>query len=283
MTTATLTTDSDTDCSIVSQVGISSTRKVREFSAMDKTTTLELLKRYHQAPSAYLRDRIVRLNIGLVKKEVLFWTDRHSEIYDDLLQVGSLGLIGACDRFELNRGYAFSSFAVRYIRGEIQHYLRDKSTSVRIPRRCMDLYQQSIKMMQKLRNTLQREPSNREVANALGVSLCEWQEAKLAYQNRAPISLDAPIRSEENDSASIGDLVADPRSNMQSQQDEKFRLQQALGLLEQRTREIVEFVFIEDLPQREVAKMFGVSAVTISRQLKKGLSTLRGVLEAEAC
>ena len=70
---------------------------------------------------------------------------------------------------------------------------------------------------------------------------------------------------------------------MQLQQDEKFRLQQALALLEQRTREIVEFVFIEDLPQREVAKMLGVSAVTISRQIKKGLLTLRGVLEAEAC
>ncbi len=278
MTTATLTFLSD----IPTQSSIT-THKVREFSAADKTTTLELLKQYRKAPSAYLRDRIVRLNIGLVKKEVHFWADRHSELYDDLLQVGALGLIGAVDRFELNRGYAFSSFAVRYIRGEIQHYLRDKNSSVRIPRRWMDLQQQSVRVMQKLRNTLQREPSATEVANALGITLSEWQEAKLACQNRAPLSLDAPIRSEEDDSSSIGDLVADPRSNMQLQQDEKFRLQQALSLLEQRTREIVEFVFIEDLPQREVAKMLGVSAVTISRQLKKGLSTLRCALEAEAC
>ncbi|MEA5479007.1 sigma-70 family RNA polymerase sigma factor [Pseudanabaena galeata UHCC 0370] len=278
MTTATLTFLSD----IPTQSSIT-THKVREFSAADKTTTLELLKQYRKAPSAYLRDRIVRLNIGLVKKEVHFWADRHSELYDDLLQVGALGLIGAVDRFELNRGYAFSSFAVRYIRGEIQHYLRDKNSSVRIPRRWMDLQQQSVRVMQKLRNTLQREPSAKEVANALGVTLSEWQEAKLACQNRAPLSLDAPIRSEEDDSSSIGDLVADPRSNMQLQQEEKFRLQQALSLLEQRTREIVEFVFIEDLPQREVAKMLGVSAVTISRQLKKGLSTLRCALEAEAC
>ena len=278
MTTAALTFLSD----IPTQSGIT-THKVREFSAADKTTTLELLKQYRKAPSAYLRDRLVRLNIGLVKKEVHFWADRHSELYDDLLQVGALGLIGAVDRFELNRGYAFSSFAVRYIRGEIQHYLRDKSSSVRIPRRWMDLQQQSVRVMQKLRNTLQREPSAQEVANALGVTLIELQEAKLACQNRAPLSLDAPIRSEEEDAASIGDLVADPKSNMQLQQDEKFRLQQSLAVLEQRTREIVEFVFIEDLPQREVAKMLGVSAVTISRQLKKGLSTLRCVLEAEAC
>jgi len=278
MITATLTTQSE----IPTQSNIA-THKVREFSAIDKTTTLELLKQYRQAPSAYLRDRIVRLNIGLIKKEVAFWADRHSELYDDLLQVGALGLIGAIDRFELNRGYAFSSFAVRYIRGEIQHYLRDKSALVRIPRRWMDLQQQSVRVMQKLRNTLQREPSAREVANALGITLSEWQEVKLACQNRAPLSLDAPIRSEEEDSASIGDLVADPKSNLQLQQDDNFRLQQALALLEQRTREIVEFVFIEDMPQRDVAKMLGVSAVTISRQIKKGLSTLRCVLEAEAC
>ena len=278
MTTATLSIEPD----IYTQSSITNT-KVREFSAADKTTTLELLKQYRKAPSAYIRDRIVRLNIGLIKKEVAFWADRHSELYDDLLQVGALGLIGAIDRFELNRGYAFSSFAVRHIRGEIQHYLRDKNSSVRIPRRWMDLQQQSVRVMQKLRNTLQREPSAKEVANALGITLSEWQEAKLACQNRAPLSLDAPIRSEEEDSASIGDLVADPKRNMQLQQDEKFRLQQALALLEQRTREIVEFVFIEDMPQRDVAKMLGVSAVTISRQLKKGLSTLRCVLEAEAC
>lgn len=278
MTTAKLNITSD----ISTQSSIA-TYKVREFSAEDKTTTLELLKQYRKAPSPYLRDRIVRLNIGLVKKEVHFWADRHSELYDDLLQVGALGLIGAVDRFELNRGYAFSSFAVRYIRGEIQHYLRDKSSSVRIPRRWMDLQQQSVRVMQKLRNTLQREPSAQEVANDLGITLHEWQEAKLACQNRAPLSLDAPIRSEEEDAASIGDLVADPKSNMHLQQDEKFRLHQALSLLEQRTREIVEFVFIEDMPQRDVAKMLGVSAVTISRQIKKGLSTLRGVLEAEAC
>jgi RNA polymerase sigma-B factor len=275
---ATLTSISDV--SAISSISQHSA-KVREFSAADKTNTLEMLKLYQSSPSPSLRDRIVRLNIGLIKKEVKFWADRHSELYDDLLQVGAIGLISAVDRFELGRGYAFSSFAVRYIRGEIQHYLRDKSASVRIPRRWLDLQQQSIRVMQKLRNTLQREPSSREVANALGVSLMEWQEAKLACQNRVPLSLDAPVRSEETDSASIGDLVADPRSNMQH--DDKLRLQQALGTLEQRTREIVEFVFMEDLPQCEVAKMLGVSAVTISRQIKKGLSTLRYVLETEAC
>ncbi|MEE3715910.1 RNA polymerase sigma factor SigF [Tumidithrix elongata RA019] len=255
--------------------------KIREFSAEDKSTTLELLKAYRLSPSAKVRNQLVKLNIGLVKKEVSYWINQASEAYEDLLQVGSIGLMGAIERFEVNRGYAFSSFAVRYIRGEIQHYLRDKSSTLRVPRRCLELHQQAIKVAQQLRSELKREPSPQELANALGVSLVEWQEVKLAYQNRCPLSLDAPVRSDEDCSACLAEMVPDPR--LQGLQDDHIRLQQALTHLESRTREIVEFVFLEDLTQREVAKMLGVSAVTISRQVKKGLTILKCVMAAEAC
>ncbi|CAN1209681.1 RNA polymerase sigma factor SigF [Tumidithrix helvetica PCC 7403] len=259
----------------------SSESKVREFSAEDKSTTLELLKAYRLSPSAKVRNQLVKLNIGLVKKEVSYWINQASEAYEDLLQVGSIGLMGAIERFEVNRGYAFSSFAVRYIRGEIQHYLRDKSSILRVPRRCLELHQQAIKVAQQLRSEHKREPSPQELANALGVSLAEWQEVKLAYQNRCPLSLDAPVRSDEDCSACLAEMVPDPR--LQGLQDDRIRLQQALTHLESRTREIVEFVFLEDLTQREVAKILGVSAVTISRQVKKGLTILKCVMAAEAC
>jgi RNA polymerase sigma-B factor len=258
-------------------------RKVREFSTEDKQTTLEMLKAYRQTSSAKIRNQLVQLNIGLVKKEVSYWTHQGTETYEDLLQVGAIGLIGAIERFELDRGYAFSSFAVRYIRGEIQHYLRDKSSTLRVPRRWMELYQQSGKVAQALRAELQREPSKRELAEALGIALDEWQEIELANRNRLPMSLDAPVRPDEDCSACLAELVPDPKCHGQCPHEDSIRLQQALTHLEARTREIVEFVFLEDLPQREVAKMLGVSAVTISRQVKKGLSTLKGVLLAQAC
>ncbi len=252
-----------------------------EFSQEDKRETLELLKTYHRQPSAKVRNQLVQLNIGLVKKEVCYWTNQSAETYEDLLQVGSIGLIGAIERFEINRGYAFSSFAIRYIRGEIQHYLRDKSSTMRVPRRWLELHGQSYKATRQLRTKLNREPLDREIAAEMNLSLAEWQEIKLAYQNRSPISLDAPIRADEEGSASLAELVPDPKSRSTFAQEDTIRLEQALTYLEERTREIVEFVFLEDFTQREVAKLLGVSAVTVSRQVKKGLSTLKYVMAGQ--
>ncbi|AFY70167.1 RNA polymerase, sigma 28 subunit, FliA/WhiG subfamily [Thalassoporum mexicanum PCC 7367] len=262
---------------IVNQIGVR-----KEFSREDKSVTLELLKAYKRSPSKRIRTKLVNLNIGLVKKEVGYWSNQSAESYEDLLQVGSIGLIGAIERFELNRGYAFSSFATRYIRGEIQHYLRDKSSTLRIPRRWMDLHNKSIRAAQQLRRELRREPSDRELAAALEVSLSEWQDIKLAHQNRSPVSLDAPIRCDEANGTCLAELVPDPKHCLQVSQEDSIRLHQALGQLEERTRAIVEFVFLQDLTQREVAKMMGVSAVTISRQLKKGLESLKQVMQQQA-
>lgn len=262
-------------------VNLTRSHGAREFSKEDKSETLELLKSYRQAATAKIRNQLVKLNIGLVKKEVSYWVSQSAEAYEDLLQVGSIGLMGAIERFEVNKGYAFSSFATRYIRGEIQHYLRDKSTTLRVPRRWLELYTQAYKVARQLRVNLHREPSDREIANELGVPFSEWQEIKLAYQNRSPLSLDAPARVDEDCSACLGELVPDPKCRFQSSQDDCLRVQQALTHLEERTREILEFVFIEDFTQREVAKLLGVSAVTISRQVKKGLSTLKFVMAGQ--
>jgi RNA polymerase sigma-B factor len=261
-----------------SKSGVAQLSRYKEFSQEDKNTTLELLKAYRTQPSSRVRAKLVRLNIGLVKKEVSYWVNQSAESYEDLLQVGSIGLLGAIERFEVDRGYAFSSFATRYIRGEIQHYLRDKSSTLRMPRRWQEIYEQACRVGRQLRTELNREPSDREIIKVLGITMSEWQEIRLAHYNRSPMSLDAPIGNSEENSICLADLVSDPKSNAQGHRDDAMRLEQAFNHLEQRTREIMEFVFVEDLTQREVAKMLGVSAVTISRQVKKGLSTLKGVM-----
>ncbi|MDJ0705531.1 MAG: sigma-70 family RNA polymerase sigma factor, partial [Leptolyngbyaceae cyanobacterium MO_188.B28] len=94
-----------------------------------KGETLELLQQYQKSLSPKLRNHLVQLNIGLVRREAHHWLNHSNESYEDLMQVGSLGLIRAIERFDMSKGYAFSSFAIPYIRGEIQHYLRDKGCS----------------------------------------------------------------------------------------------------------------------------------------------------------
>ncbi len=240
---------------------------------------LDLLQVYRQNPTLKLRNRIVTQNLGLVRKEAYHWVNQCAETFDDLVQVGSIGLIRAIERFDMNRGHAFSSFAIPYIRGEIQHYLRDKSPTVRMPRNWLTLYNQGCKQIRLLRMEIQREPLDQEVADRLKISVSEWQEIKLACQNRSPVSLDTPLSDENDNPTFLGDIVTDQKyHSFQLAQEDSLRIQQALDLLEDRTRQIVEFVFLKEFTHREVAETLGISAVTVSRQLKKGLEVLRNVL-----
>lgn len=249
------------------------------FTPSHKLEIHTLLQQYQQCPSQRLKEQIVKLNTGLVKKEVAYWLNQTNESYEDLLQIGFMGLLAAIDRYDSKRGYAFSSFATRYIRGEIQHYLRDRSFAVRLPRRYSELYQQSLRAVQELRQKLGREPQDAEIAQALGISPRDWQDIKLAHRNRVPLSLDAPLRDDTD--SNLGETVCDPRSSHQSQED-IWRLQQALAELEHRTRQILEYVFLEDMPQKQVAQMLGLTTVTVSRQVKKGITALRSSLEKAA-
>ena len=244
-----------------------------------KSESLELLRQYQNSRSQDLRNQLVELNFGLVRKEVHHWHNQCGESYEDLLQVGCIGLIRAIERFDMSKGHAFSSFAIPYIKGEIQHYLRDKSPSVRIPRQWLELQSQAASLMPALQAQLMRQPTDAEVAAALGIAVTEWQEVKLATLNRAPLSLDAPMQDEEEGTTCLGELMPDPHyRSFQLAQEDVIRLQQALATLEEKTRQILEFVFLYDLTQKETADRLGISAVTVSRRVKKGLDTLKQLM-----
>ena len=247
-----------------------------------KLDSLHLFQKYQKDKSTKLRNEIMELNFGLVKKEAYHWVNQCNESFEDLLQVGSIGLIRAIERFNVEKGNAFSSFAIPYIRGEIQHYLRDKSPTLRIPRRWLELKQKSISFIHAFREDNHRQPSNSEIAKHLEVSAKEWQDIKLAYQNRKPLSLDVSVNNDFDNQTSLCDLVADPKCrSFQLVYEDRVRLQQALSELEDRTRDVLEFVFLHDLTQKETAQMLDISVVTVSRQLKKGLNLLKKSMNSE--
>jgi len=244
-----------------------------------KSESLQLLREYQKQPSPEIRNQLVQLNFGVVRKEAHHWVNQCTETYEDLLQVGSLGLIRAIERFDMSKGHAFSSFAIPYIRGEIQHYLRDKGTPVRIPRRWQALQHQASTISRELQAELHRQPTDAEIAAVLEISLQEWQEIKLSCRNRSLLSLDAPVRDEEDGAISLGELIPDTQyRSFQLAQEDQIRLQQALVQLEQRTRDVLEFVFLHDLTQKETAERLGISAVTVSRRVKKGLKILKKLM-----
>jgi RNA polymerase sigma-B factor len=247
-----------------------------------KIDSLHLFQHYEKNKDPELRNQIMQLNLGLVKKEARHWVNQCHESYEDLLQVGCIGLIRAIERFDLEKGNAFSSFAIPYIRGEIQHYLRDKSCTVRIPRRWLEIRRQSVSVIQDFRENFHRQPNDFEIAQVLEISLKEWQEIKLAYQNREPLSLDIFVGNGEDSQTSLSELVPDPKyRSFQLVHEDRIRLQQALSELEDRTRNVLEFVFLHDLTQKETARILGISVVTVSRRVKKGLNVLKKSMKQE--
>jgi RNA polymerase sigma-B factor len=241
-----------------------------------KLSTIELLSQYRRTGEVYFRNQILELNVGLVRKEASHWSQMGAESFEDLLQVGCLGMIRAIERFDLDKGHAFSSFAIPYIRGEIRHYLRDKGHSMRIPRRWLEIGQQSVGIKRDFLARFDRQPTDQELANLLTISGKEWQEIKMALQNRDPLSLDMAVSNDEDGLTSLGDMVVDPNyRSFQLAQEDKIRLHHALIQLEESTRQVLEFVFLKDLTQRETAEQLNISVVTVSRRVKSGITRLK--------
>ena len=243
---------------------------------------MELLMSYKQNPSIKLRNQLVRLNAGLVRKIAHRVSHQCSEPYDDLEQIGYLGLIRAIERFNPSQGCAFSSFAVPYIRGEMLHYLRDRGTTVKIPRRWQDLQKDAQKRQAELVRTLNRQPSDAEMAEALGVSVGEWREVKLATKNRLPLSLDATICQQMDSSITLGDTLPDAHYQMlQMLEEDRQQLQRALNQLEEKTRSAIEFVFFNGLSRKEVAERIGVSPMTVTRRIQRGIDQMIAFLQPQ--
>lgn len=240
---------------------------------------IELLVAYQQNPSVALRNKLVRLNTGLVRKVAYRMAQQCSEAFEDLEQIGYIGLIQAIERFDPTKGNTFSTFAVPYIRGEILHYLRDRSSTVKIPRRWQDLQRSARKIREQLALQLHRQPQDDEIAAELNISVSEWQEVKLATSNRSLVSLDAPVKSNDDGSTSFGELLPDPQVQKLLQwEEDRAQLQLALSQIENSTRTIIELVYFQKATRKEVADQVGVSPMTVTRRLKRGLEDLRAIL-----
>lgn len=243
---------------------------------------MELLMAYYQNPSVEVRNQLVRLNAGLVRKIAHRISYQCAEPYEDLEQIGYIGLIRAIERFDPAQNRAFSSFAVPYIRGEMLHFLRDKGSVIKIPRRWQELQQEGRRISRDLAATLGRFPKDAEIAEALKVSLQEWQESKLATQNRAPLSLDATINQSVDSQLTLGEMIPDTHHEaLRHWEEERQELQGAMNQLEEKARAAIEFVVLRELPRREAAAQIGVSPMTVTRHLHRGVQELVTLLQPQ--
>lgn len=197
-------------------------------------------KRY-EAGDAEARDRIIRFNLRLVISVAKRYVGGSNLSIMDLIQEGNMGLMNAVTRFDYRKGYKFSTYATWWIRQAITRSICNDSRTIRIPVHLFDKFNQARRMEIKLRQELQRDPKESEIAKALGIS----EEALAALRNyqQQPASLDLPIGEEED--TSIGDFV--PATNMQSNPEKSAvysslcdALEKAMDSLTERERAVLE-------------------------------------------
>ncbi|HEY9834562.1 MAG TPA: RNA polymerase sigma factor SigF [Stenomitos sp.] len=245
---------------------------------------MELLIAYHRNPSIKVRNQLVQLNTGLVRQIAYRISRQCRESYEDLQQIGFIGLIRAIERFNPYQGCAFSSFAMPYIRGEMLHFIRDKGALVKIPRRWQEIQREGRRITKELTVTLGRLPKDTEIAQALKISLKEWIESKLATRNCFPLSLDATVGHTADSLTTFGETLTDPQEEaLRYREEERQQLQGAIGQLDHKTQAALEFVFFHDLSRQEVAKKIGVSPITVSRYVQRGVNDLVSLLQPHTC
>ena len=195
------------------------------------------------------------------------------ESLDDLIQVASVGLVKAIDRYELDRGTAFSSFAVPTILGEIKRHFRDTGWMLRVPRSVQERRMQVNRAIPVLTGKLGRSPSTAEIAEHIQASseeVLEALEAAVAYE---PVSLDTSPGSEDDDETwaqSVGS--EDPGYELV---EYGATLAPAMQALPKRERIILHMRFVEDMTQSQIAERIGISQMHVSRLIRQALEAMR--------
>ena len=242
-------------------------------AAWDKERTRELFRLYKEEGDEEAREQLIVSHLNLVRFLASKFKNR-GEPLDDLLQVGTIGLIKAIDRFDPNRGLEFTTFATPTIMGEIKRHFRDKGWSVRVPRRLQELSAKVNQANDDLTRELQRPPSVAEVAEHLGASVDEVLEAMESSTAYSSVPLEDTGQDADDDTPSIIDHYAAEDSDLAAS-DDRMVLEDALGSFSPREQEVIRMRFEQGLTQVEIAEKLGVSQVQVSRLLRKVLKELQ--------
>ena len=196
------------------------------------------------------------------------------EPYDDLVQVASLGLLNAIDRYREDRGTPFVAFAKPTIMGELKRYFRDKVWTIRVPRVLHDRMAAIESVTEDLTEELSRPPTPKEIAARLRLDVDDVLETLVARENRRPLGIDTPVRNDDGDGPATAEWLGRTDDGYELVED-RLTVEAVLPNLDQREREVLRMRFIEDLPQSQIARRIGCSQMHVSRTLRSTLEHLR--------
>jgi len=230
---------------------------------------------YAERRDAGARERLIRAHLPLANA-IARRFDRGGRVpLDDLQQVAALGLIKALERFDPDQGFAFSSFAVPTMEGEIRRYFRDFTWSVRPPRELQERAVRIERVREHLSSELGRSPTARELATRIGCTIEEVIDASEAAQARGSDSLDRPVAADDADGGSLGERLGfeDPGF---AAAEATVTVDGLLATLSEREALAVRLRFHEDLTQAEIGARIGCSQMQVSRILRAALTQIAG-------
>ena len=234
-----------------------------------------LLVSYHRDGDRDARERALVELMPLVRALASRYAGR-GEPLEDLVQVGALGLVKAVDRFDVDRGVEFSSYAVPTIVGEIRRHFRDKAWAMHVPRRIKELSVRLSRVLDELTTELGRSPTVAELAEAAGAEeeeVIDALDSAHAYSTR---SLHAPF--EEGGDDSLAEKLGEEELGYRDVEDGSI-IATGLDALDERERRIVELRFFDEMTQSQIAAEVGISQMHVSRLLRRALVKMRGRIE----
>jgi RNA polymerase sigma-B factor len=254
-----------------------SPKDARELSRQffDRLTSLEEVTHEFQ----YVRNTLIEMNLSLVRYAAARFRSRSNNEMEDIVQVGTIGLIKAIDRFELSRQVEFTSFAVPYIVGEIKRFFRDTSWAVHVPRRLQEARVELAKATEELRSRLGRTPTTRELSELMCLTEEEVIEARKASNGYTSSSLDAALSADAGAEGEtvLADVIGEEDPGMELV-DDLSSLAPLIAQLDERERQIIHMRFVEERTQAEIGEELGISQMHVSRLISRMLRRLRAGL-----
>jgi RNA polymerase sigma-B factor len=242
-------------------------------SAQDR----RLLERYHRQGDPSAREELVERFLPLARQLARRY-QRGGEQLDDLIQVASLGLLKAIDRFDPERETAFSSFAVPTIHGELKRHFRDKGWSVRVPRDLQELAVKVDRLGDEMARELGRAPTPTEIGERVGASAEQVLEAREAAGAYRAVSLDRPRGEDSEEGDPFAEAFGIEDAGF-SQAEHAATVERLMSALSDREREVLRLRFEEDLTQSEIGARVGVSQMHVSRLIRQSIARLRAEAE----
>jgi len=246
----------------------------------DRQAMREQFRAFARTHDPKLRDELVVAHLNLARYLAIRFANRGEQL-DDLISVGTVGLIKAIDRFDVDRGVEFTTYATPTIIGEIKRHFRDKGWAIRVPRRLQELNLAVNRALETTTQELGRAPTVKDLAGRLGASEEEIIEAQELGHLYNVLSLDAELAaSGEPGAATLHDHLGGPDPEL-DRLEETANLGEAIGALDRRERIVVYLRFFESMPQAEVARRLGVSQMHVSRLQQRALDKMRARLKED--